>query len=88
MLGHEEAVIPSLPDSFQESEKGALLRKETSKKKVAGIIIQCLLLTSCSTSMKDLAALFSKAFPCLVLRFIFLDCFFCKRTADKQVDGY
>jgi hypothetical protein len=33
MLGHEEAVIPSLPDSFQESEEGALLRKETSKKK-------------------------------------------------------
>jgi hypothetical protein len=86
MLGHEEAVIPSLPDSFQESEEGALLRKETSKKEE--VIIQCLLLSSCSTSMKDLADFFSKAFPRLVLRFIFLDCFFCKRTADKQVDGY
>jgi len=34
------------------------------------------LLTSCKTSMNDLAALFSKAFPCLVLHFIILDCFF------------
>jgi len=40
--------------------------------------------TSCSTSMNDLAALFSKAFPCLVLRFIILDCFFCMRTVEMK----
>ena len=42
------------------------------------------LLTSCKTSMNDLAAFFSKAFPCLVLRFIIFDCFFCIRTVEMK----
>lgn len=45
------------------------------------------LLTSCSTSMSDLAALFSKAFPCLVLRFMILDCFFCMRTVSRKAEN-
>jgi hypothetical protein len=40
---------------------------------------------SCNTSMKDLAAFFSNAFPCLVLRFIFFDCFLCMRTVERQM---
>ena len=45
------------------------------------------LLTSCNTSINDLAALFSKAFPCLVLRFIILDCFFCMRTVESYAES-
>jgi hypothetical protein len=37
--------------------------------------------------MNDLAALFSKALPCLVLRFMILDCFFCMSTVERKAEN-